>query len=37
VIPQVSVSVSCDHRAVDGVQAAKFLQSLRQHFETDPS
>jgi len=37
VIPQVSVSVSCDHRAVDGVQAAKFLQSLKQHFETDPS
>ena len=37
VIPQVSVSVSCDHRSVDGVQAAKFLQSLKRHFETDSS
>ncbi len=37
VIPQVSVSVSCDHRSVDGVQAAKFLQSLKRHFEADSS
>ncbi len=34
---QVSVSVSCDHRAVDGVQAAKFLRSLKHYFETDQS
>lgn len=35
VVPQVTVSVSCDHRAVDGAQAAKFLKSVRTYFETD--
>jgi pyruvate dehydrogenase E2 component (dihydrolipoamide acetyltransferase) len=33
VIPQMNVSISCDHRSADGVQAARFLQSLKRFFE----
>lgn len=35
VVPQLTVSLSCDHRTVDGAQAARFLQTLRTYFETD--
>jgi pyruvate dehydrogenase E2 component (dihydrolipoamide acetyltransferase) len=30
----MSVGLSCDHRAVDGVYAARFLQRLKQQLET---
>ncbi len=30
----VAVTLSCDHRAIDGALAARFLQSLRRHVET---
>ena len=31
--PAVAVTLSCDHRAIDGALAARFLQSLRRHVE----
>jgi pyruvate dehydrogenase E2 component (dihydrolipoamide acetyltransferase) len=36
VIPQLTVTLTCDHRSVDGVQAAQFLGSIRAYFESDP-
>ena len=30
----VAATLSCDHRAIDGALAARFLQSLRRHVET---
>jgi pyruvate dehydrogenase E2 component (dihydrolipoamide acetyltransferase) len=36
-IPQIAVSLSCDHRAVDGAQAARFLRTFKEVFETDPA
>ena len=32
--PVVAATLSCDHRAIDGALAARFLQSLRRHVET---
>ena len=29
----MSVSLSCDHRVIDGAVGAKFLQALRKHVE----
>ena len=29
----MSVSLSCDHRVIDGVVGAKFLQALRKRVE----
>jgi len=37
VVPQLSVNLRCDHRSVDGVQAAKFIRTLASNFETDPA
>lgn len=34
--PLLSVTLSCDHRAVDGAQAARFLRTLQGYFESDP-
>lgn len=34
--PMLSVTLSCDHRAVDGAQAARFLRTLQSYFENDP-
>lgn len=31
--PAVAATLSCDHRAIDGALAARFLQSLRRHVE----
>jgi pyruvate dehydrogenase E2 component (dihydrolipoamide acetyltransferase) len=36
VVPIMTVNLSCDHRSVDGAQAAKFLRTFRTYFETDP-
>ena len=37
VAPIMTVNLSCDHRSVDGAQAAKFLRTFRTYFETDPA
>jgi pyruvate dehydrogenase E2 component (dihydrolipoamide acetyltransferase) len=37
VAPTMTVNLSCDHRSVDGAQAAKFLRTFRTYFETDPA
>lgn len=36
IVPQLTVCLTCDHRTVDGVDAARFLTTLRTHFATDP-
>ncbi len=33
----VAATLSCDHRAIDGAQAARFLQSLRRYVEAPTS
>jgi pyruvate dehydrogenase E2 component (dihydrolipoamide acetyltransferase) len=33
-INQMTVTLSCDHRVVDGVVGARFLQALRKHIES---
>jgi len=37
VAPRLTVNLRCDHRCVDGVQAAQFLRTLASFFETDPA
>lgn len=36
IAPQLSVCLTCDHRTVDGVDAARFLTTVRTHFASDP-
>ncbi|MGQ0815156.1 MAG: 2-oxo acid dehydrogenase subunit E2, partial [Gemmatimonadota bacterium] len=31
--PRMRVTMSCDHRVIDGATGAKFLQTLRQYLE----
>ena len=33
----LSLSLSCDHRAIDGATGAAFLKSLKQHLEAPSS
>ncbi|WP_053202879.1 dihydrolipoamide acetyltransferase family protein [Jiangella muralis] len=36
IAPQLSVCLTCDHRTVDGVDAARFLTTVRTYFASDP-
>jgi pyruvate dehydrogenase E2 component (dihydrolipoamide acetyltransferase) len=31
--PRMRVTMSCDHRVIDGATGAKFLQTLKQYLE----
>ncbi|HET9440523.1 MAG TPA: 2-oxo acid dehydrogenase subunit E2, partial [Longimicrobiales bacterium] len=31
--PRMRMTMSCDHRVIDGATGAKFLQTLRQYLE----
>jgi pyruvate dehydrogenase E2 component (dihydrolipoamide acetyltransferase) len=35
--PIADMTLTCDHRAVDGAEAAQFLGSFRQLLEGDPA
>jgi pyruvate dehydrogenase E2 component (dihydrolipoamide acetyltransferase) len=34
--PLMTVVLGCDHRAVDGAEAARFLGELKEHLESEP-